>query len=125
MRSPPDSVPTSFWWSDAAEVEARDVGACRHLAVADLDRLDVVGDLLEDGQVVAQLVARLVDVAHHDRLADVDRAAVRLLLADEHPEERRLAGPVRADDPDDAGARQRERQVLDQQPVAVALAQVA
>ena len=45
------------------------------------------------------------------------------LLADEHPEQRRLAGAVGADDPDDPGARQRERQVLDQQPVAVALAQ--
>ena len=45
------------------------------------------------------------------------------LLADDHPEQRRLAGPVGTDDPDDPGLRQRERQVLDQQPVAVALAQ--
>ena len=43
--------------------------------------------------------------------------------ADDHPEQRRLARPVRADDPDDAGLRQREGQVLDEDPVAVALAQ--
>ena len=52
-----------------------------------------------------------------------DRAGVGRLLADEHPEQRRLAGAVGADDPDDARPRQRERQVLDEQPVAVALAQ--
>ena len=51
------------------------------------------------------------------------RPGVGRLLADDHPEQRRLAGPVGADDPDDAGLRQRERQVLDEHPVAVALAQ--
>ena len=49
---------------------------------------------------------------------------VRRLLADDHAEQRRLAGAVRADDPDDPRPRKLERQVLDQQPVAVALAQV-
>ncbi len=52
------------------------------------------------------------------------RAAVGRLLADEHPEQRRLARAVGPDDAHDPGPRQRERQVLDQQPVAVALAQV-
>jgi hypothetical protein len=50
--------------------------------------------------------------------------AVGLLLADEHPEQRRLPGAVGPDDPDDPGSRQRERQVIDQQPLAVSLAQV-
>ena len=72
----------------------------------------------------ASVVAALVDVAELDGVADLDRAGVGRLLADEHPEERRLAGAVRADDPDDPGPRQRERQVLDEQPVAVALAEV-
>ena len=72
----------------------------------------------------SKLVAALVDVAQLDGVADRDRAGVGRLLADEHPEQRRLAGAVGADDPDDARPRQRERQVLDQQPVAVALAQV-
>ena len=68
-------------------------------------------------------ISALVDVAQLDRVADLDRAGVGRLLAHDHPKQRRLAGAVRADDPDDPGARQRERQVLDEQPVAVALAQ--
>ena len=117
-------VPDELLLIGAAEVEARDVGARRDLAVADPDRFDAVGDLGEDRQVRPQLVAALVDVAELDGLADLHRPAVGRLLADDHPEQRRLAGTVRADDPDDPGARQRERQVLDQQPVAVPLAQV-
>ena len=53
-----------------------------------------------------------------------ERARVGLLLADDHPEQRRLAGAVGADHADDARRRQREREVLDQQPVAEALAHV-
>ena len=49
--------------------------------------------------------------------------AVRLLLADDHPEQRRLADAVGADHADDAGARQRERQVVHEQPVAEPLGQ--
>jgi hypothetical protein len=41
----------------ATEVERRHVSARRHLPAADLDRLDVVGDLLEDRPVRIQLVA--------------------------------------------------------------------
>ena len=48
-------------------------------------------------------------------------ARVRRLLPGDHPEQRRLAGAVRADHADDARRRQRERQVLEQQPVAEAL----
>src|SRR5206468_4332111 len=66
----------------------------------------------------------LIHVAELHGVADLDRATVRVLLADEHPEERRLPCPVRADDPDDAGPRQRERQILDQEPIAVALAEI-
>src|SRR5262249_50710359 len=48
---------------------------------------------------------------------------VRPLGAGQHAEQRRLAGPVRADDADDPAARQVEGQVVDQQPLTVALAQ--
>jgi hypothetical protein len=47
-------------------------------------------------------------------------AAVGLLLAGDHAEQRRLAGAVRADDADDAARRQLEAEVVDQQPVAEA-----
>ena len=46
------------------------------------------------------------------------------LLPGEHAEQRGLAGAVRADDADDAGAGQREGQVVDEQAVAVALGEV-
>ena len=43
---------------------------------------------------------------------------VRLLLPDDHPEQRGLASPVRTDDADDAARRQLEGEVVDQQIVA-------
>ena len=43
---------------------------------------------------------------------------------DDHPEERRLAGAVGADDADDAARREEEGQVVDEQPVAEALCDV-
>src|SRR4051812_32678731 len=108
----------------ALEVDARDVLAAVHHAVADLELVEAVGDLLPDGLVVGERVARLVDVRELDRVADPQLARVGLLLAGDHAEERRLAGAVRADDADDAAARQLEAQVVDEQLVAEALAQV-
>ena len=58
------------------------------------------------------------------RLADLDRAAVRLLLPGDHAEQRRLAGAVRTDDADDAAGRQLEGQIVDQEIVAEAFSQV-
>ena len=71
-----------------------------------------------------QVVATLVHVAQLDGVADLDRAGIRLLLAHDHAEERRLARAVRPDDPHDPGLRQRERQPIDEELVAEALAQV-
>ena len=51
----------------------------------------------------------------------VERALIGLLFADDHAEERRLAGAVGADDAHDAAGRQEEGQVVDQEPVAEAL----
>ena len=51
-------------------------------------------------------------------------ARVRLLLAGDHAEKRRLAGAVGADDADDAAGRQLERKLVDEQPVAVAFAEI-
>ena len=47
-----------------------------------------------------------------------------LLLAGDHVEKRRLAGAVGANDADDAAGRQLERQLVDEQPVAVAFRQI-
>ena len=55
----------------------------------------------------------------------LQRPAVGLLLPGDHPEQRRLAGAVGTDDADDAAARQREVEAVDQQVVAVALPETA
>ena len=72
-----------------------------------------------------QRVAALIDVAELHRLAEAQRAGVRLLLARDHPEQRGLAGAVRADHADDAAGRQREDEIVDQQLIAVGLAHAA
>ena len=108
----------------ALEVEAGRVLARVDLAVADLDVLVAFGDLLPDGLGGVQRVARLVDVGELDGVAEHELAAVGGLLAGDHPEERRLAGAVGADHADDAGARQVEGEILDQQALAEALRQI-
>ena len=105
----------------ALEVEARGVGAGVHLPLADLDLVEPAGDLLPDGLLRIEGVAGLIDVGELHGLAEPQRAGVRLLLADDHPEQGRLAGAVGADHADDAGRRQGEREVLDQQLVPEAL----
>ena len=52
-------------------------------------------------------------------------AGVGRLLARDHAEERGLARAVRTDHADDAAGRKRERELLEQQPVAVGLGDVA
>ncbi len=85
-----------------------------------------VGDFLPDRLVVDRGVSRaLVDIAELHRLADLERAAIGLVLAGDHAEQRRLAGAVRADDADDAARRQAEGEVFDQQAVAIALVEMS
>src|SRR6185436_18417962 len=91
------------------EVERRGIGAGGNLAVAQGDHVAAVRDRLPDRLVALQRLAALVDVGDLHGLADADRPRVRLLLADDHAEERGLAGAVRADDADDAARWQRER----------------
>ena len=107
----------------ALEVERADSRrATLHLALAEHEHVVAAGDLLPDGLLAVERVARLVDIAELHRLADAERAGVGLLLAGDHAEQRGLAGAVRADDADDAAGRQLEGQVVDQQLVAEALA---
>src|SRR3546814_7429885 len=122
----------SDWSSDvcssylgrALEVEVGYVGAAVDLAVAHLHELRAAGYLLVDGVVAHEAVAALVEVGEVDRLAHLEGAAVGLLLAGDHPEQRRLAGAVRTDHADDAGGRELEGEVLYEEAVAVALRHV-
>src|SRR5260370_1190752 len=105
----------------AGESERRAIGAAGHLAPAEIDPRVAAGNLLPYRLVGCERVARLVDIAKFPRLADPEAALVRLLLADDHAEERGLAGAVGADDADDAARWQAERQLLDEPPVAIGL----
>src|SRR5690606_35837238 len=109
----------------ALEVEPGAVRARRHGALAHLDLVLAVRDLLPHRRVRPQRVTRLVDVADHDRLADAQRDGVGLLLTGHHAEQRRLAGAVRPDHADDPAPRQREVHIVHEQDAAVALAQAA
>ena len=85
------------------------------------DAILAARDLFEDGLARVRAVAVLVHVREHDGLAHVELPGVRLLVTHDHLEERRLARAVRADHADDPGGWQRERQFLEEQPVAEAL----
>ncbi len=106
------------------EAELRDVGARRDLDVADLDVVQPVGHHLPEVLLRVEAAAALVDVGDLDRLADLDRAGVGLLEPDDRLEQRGLADAVRADDADDAVARQREGEAVDEHAVVEALVQV-
>src|SRR5205807_293274 len=93
------------------------------LVGADPDHVEAAGDLLPDGLAVIERLARLIDVREAHALAEADRAGIGRLAPGQHAKEGRLAGAVRADDADDSAPRHSEAQVVDQQPLAVALAE--
>src|SRR2546430_2570315 len=106
----------------AAEVEGRGVRTSVARARPDLDVLLAAGDFLPHALRGIERVARLGNVRELHGVADAQLSRIDLLLAGDEPEERRLAGAVRADDPDDAAARQREAEIVEEQLVAVRLA---
>ena len=108
----------------AAEVEAGQIRTRIQPTVAQLDLFVAAADLFINGFRIVQRVTMLIDIRQLDRLAEFQFAAVRLLLPDDHLEQRRLADAVRTDHADDTAARQRETAVVDQLAVAEALAQV-
>ena len=106
------------------EVEAADVGAARHLELADLQNVVAFRNGFEHGLVVRERIAHLIDRGDAHGLADLDRARVGRFLARDHLEERRLAGAVRTDHADDGAGRNAEGKIVDQETVAEALRDV-
>src|SRR5262249_41046291 len=106
------------------EVERGDVGARGDAPRSQLDQVLAAGDLLPYGLRPLERLARLIHVRELHRVAEAERAAVRLPLARDPAEERGLAGAVRADDADDAAGREAKGEVLDQGAVAVALREI-
>src|SRR5437868_981981 len=94
------------------EVEAGNVAAGSDTKPAEHEVLGSTRDLLEHGFSAVQRIAVLIDVSRQNGVADAQAAAIRLLLTDDHAKERRFAGAIGADDPDDAAARKVEVQVL-------------
>src|SRR5207245_915547 len=105
------------------KIKAPDIGPRIDFNFAERDGVFAVRDHCPD-RLVAIQHAVLVHVADLDRLADPDRAGVRLLLADDQLEQGGLARAVRPDQADDPAPRQVDAQVLEQQLVAVGFAQV-
>eukprot|EP01132_Coremiostelium_polycephalum_P011819 gene11818-biopygen4574 len=108
----------------ALEVEATHVGARRDFVVADTDLVGTVGNLLEHRLAAVEVVAALVNASQLHGFADFDGARVRLLLAHQHAEQCGFTRTVTADHANDGAFWHRERQVVDQHAVAVALADV-
>ena len=109
----------------ALEIEPRHVGARRDLPLAELDLVVATGNLVPHALVGVEGFATLVHVANPHGVTDFQRAAVRLLLSRDHPEQRRLAGAIGPDHPDDAAAGQREGESLDEQVVGIPLAEIS
>src|SRR5438105_11454976 len=106
----------------AAEVEGCRVRPRVSGPRADLDVLLAAGDLLPHALRRIKRVARLRNVGELYRIADTQRSRVDLLFAGDEAKERGLAGTVRTDHPDDAAAREGKAQVVEEELVAVRLA---
>src|SRR6202048_4069660 len=107
----------------ALEIERRAIAARIDLALAQNNEFVAAGDFLPHALLAVETVARLVDIAEMHALADRDGALVRRLLLGDHPEQRGLAGAVRADHADDAAGRQLECEIVDQDALAEGFAQ--
>src|SRR6516162_7368069 len=117
-------LPHFFLLIGALEIERRAIGARVHLALAELELIEPAGNLLPYCLLAVERIARLIDISKLNRIADVDRSRVRLVLRRDHAKQRRLARPVRADHADDPARRQFEGQIVDQQIAAEALCQI-
>ena len=106
----------------ALEVEAADVGTAGHDELPHHDVVQATRDVFPDRLVVGQVLAALVHKRQLGCLADQHLAAVGLLHALDHAEQRGLAGAVRADDAHDGPRRHLEVHVVQQHAPAEALA---
>ena len=124
FRSPPERSPTGFCWSPPLKLNHDDVLARVDLALAELDRVVAAARSPSRRCSSGRAPPRDWSTYASCTVSPIRSSPrVGLLLAGDHPEERRLAGAVRPDHADDARRRQREAQVLEQQPVAEALRQ--
>src|SRR5690606_32900134 len=89
---------------------------------AQVYRLRAAADLLPDRLLRVEAGPALVHVAQFHRLPEAHRAAIRLFLPGDQAQQRRLARAVGPDHADDRAGGNGQAQVVDEQPVVVALA---
>ena len=108
----------------ALEAECGNVGAARNLGFANHHVVKAAGNDFPDILVAVKAGAHLIDVGDLRGFADFQRARGGLLKANDHLKQGRLANAVRANDADDAVARQIEGQVVNENAVAESFVQV-
>src|SRR5450830_1350088 len=108
----------------ALEIEATKIGTRRHFKTADGQNICTVGDVFKHGLGVTQIFTRLINQRNPYRRTQYQLATVRLFATGQHAEQRRLTGAVRADDADDGTGWNLEIELINQQAVAIALAQI-
>ena len=125
FRSPPERSPTRFCWSPPRKLNHETYWRELHLALAELDHVVAAARSPSRPCSCGSSAPRDWSTYASSTVSPTSSVPrVGLLLAGDHPEERRLAGAVRADHADDPARRQVEREVLDQQAVAEALLHV-
>src|SRR5262249_50024878 len=78
----------------ALEIEARHIGARRNVAIVHTEHIESAGDFLPDVLLIVEIIARLIDKAEFDALADCNLAGVWLVGPGDHAEQSRFAGAV-------------------------------
>src|SRR5690606_21320128 len=116
---PTGQLPDALVLIGATKVEAAQIGSRCHFKATDMDDVRAVRHGFEDGLVVGQRLAGLVDIGQLHGLTDLDFAAVGFFLAGNHAEQGRLARAVRTDDADNGTRRDAEAEVVDEQTVKI------
>ena len=99
------------------EAKGGDIGARGHFDIADLDEVQAVRDDLPQRLVRVDTGACLVDIADLDGLTDRQLATIERLKADDRLKQGGLTDAVGANNADDAVARQREGQTVDERAI--------
>ncbi len=121
---PARELPDIFLLVSLLEVKCGNIGTRVDLDPAKVEHVQPIGDFLPDIVGIIQRIAALVDIAELHRVAEAHRTGIGFFNAEDHLEQGRLTRPVRTDHADNAARRQREGEILDQEIVAEALAQV-
>src|SRR5579872_6135809 len=108
----------------ALEIEAAQIRARRHFEASDREQIESAAYVLEDGFLVLQRFAALIDQCEFYGRPDRNRTGIGLLFARNHAKECRLARTVRPDDADDGARRNAEVHAVHEQFVAVRFANV-